>query len=313
MSDYREITSPDHPADTAGDPPPPSASNSALPWLCGLGFLVLAGGIYASWQYPRNGWPAAIQAMQRELSDFDARIVRLEQRPAPISQAEFAKLSARIDVLEGRASDETQLGSRVDAVSGRVESLSGRLQAGLDGIKQQEDRLAGRLGTLEKSAGSLDSVSDHLNRVARLQEAALALAAGHPIGDVPGAPAALAQYAHTAPPTEAQLRILFSQSESAAIAAKQPDNTATPFIDRVWERAQDLVTVHRGEDVVVGNPASVTLGQARVALDAGDLKGAISAIELLKGQPRQAMASWLAEAKSLVDARAALADLAGQA
>jgi hypothetical protein len=81
----------------------------------------------------------------------------------------------------------------------------------------------------------------------------------------------------------------------------------------VWERAQDLVTVHRGDDVVVGNPASVTLGQAREALDAGDLKGAISVVETLRGPPRQAMSDWLAQAKALADARLALANLAGQA
>jgi hypothetical protein len=54
------------------------------------------------------------------------------------------------------------------------------------------------------------------------------------------------------------------------------------------------------------------LGHAREALEAGDLKGAIAAVETLKGQPQQAMAKWLADAKSLVDARAALASLAGQ-
>ena len=80
----------------------------------------------------------------------------------------------------------------------------------------------------------------------------------------------------------------------------------------MWERAQNLVTVHRGEEVLVGNPASVTLGHAREALDVGDLKGAIATVETLKGQPRQAMDTWLADAKSLVDARAALASLAGQ-
>jgi hypothetical protein len=325
MSERTEFPSPDRTDDTVvtSAQSPASSRRDVLPWLCGLGFLVLAGGIYVAWQYPRNAGSTAIQGIEQRLADLGTRISRLEQRPVPASQDEFGKLSARLDVLEGRTSDQTQLGSRVDAVSGRIESLSSRIQTGLDtikqqvqtgfdSIKQQEDRLAGRIAALEKDAGSLDSVSDHLNRLARIQEANLALAAGRPVGDIPGAPPALARFAQKAPPTETQLRLLFSQSEHAAIAAKQPNDTTSPFIDRVWERAQNLVTVQRGDDVVVGNPASVTLGQARAALDAGDLKGAINAVELLKGQPRQAMANWLAEAKSLVEARAALTDMAGQ-
>ena len=65
--------------------------------------------------------------------------------------------------------------------------------------------------------------------------------------------------------------------------------------------------------MVVGNPASVILSRAQAALDAGDLAGAIVAIETLKGQPERAMADWLADAKALEEARAALAQMAAQA
>ncbi len=210
-----------------------------------------------------------------------------------------------------RVPEQTDAGARIDALSGRVESLSGRIQAGLDADKQQTDRLAARVAGLEKNVGSVDVVSGHLNKLTRIQEAAIALASGRPVGDIPDAPPALSKFAHEAPPTEVELRLLFAKSEQAAIAAKQPDEATHPFIDRVWERAQDLVTVHKGDEVVVGNPASVTLGHARTALDSGDLKGAIAIVESLNGQPRQAMDTWLAQAKSLVDARAALASLAG--
>nr|WP_294546355.1 mitofilin family membrane protein [uncultured Rhodopila sp.] len=229
-----------------------------------------------------------------------------------MNQADIGRLAARIDGLDAKAAEQTQVGGRLDGLSGRIEALSGRLQAALDAEKQQADRLSAQVAALEKNAGGLDSVSDHLQRVTRIQEASIALAAGRPVGDVPNAPPALSRFAHEAPPTEVQLRLLFAQSEKAAVDAKQPDDTSEPLIDRVWERAQNLVTVHRGEEVLVGNPASVTLGHAREALDSGDLKDAIATVETLKGQPRQAMAKWLAEAKSLEDARAALASLAGQ-
>jgi len=327
MSEHTEASSPDY-ADNAVTPPPEAPERpqrGALPWLCGLGFLILAGGIYAAWEYPRKTGAPDLQAVQRRLADFDARIAQLEQRPAPespassVSQADLDKLAARVDAVDGKIPDQNQINDRIDAVSGKIEALSGSIQTGMEAtkqqteaIKQQTDRMTARVAALEKASGSLDSVSDHLSRLARIQEASIALAAGRPVGDLPDAPPALARFAHAAPPTETQLRQLFLQSEHAAIAAKQPDNVTVPLMDRIWERAQGLVTVHRGEDVVVGNPSSVTLGQARAALDAGDLKGAISIVELLKGQPRDAMSNWLVEAKSLVDARAALADMAGQ-
>ncbi len=305
---------PERPTDTAAVPPhdPARSQPDLLPWFCGLGFLLLAGGIYVSWQYPRTPGLAANHALEQRIADLDARVGRLEQRPPAVNQADIGRLAARIDGLDAKAAEQTQVGGRLDGLSGRIEALSGRLQAALDAEKQQADRLSAQVAALEKNAGGLDSVSDHLQRVTRIQEASIALAAGRPVGDVPNAPPALSRFAHEAPPTEVQLRLLFAQSEKAAVDAKQPDDTSEPLIDRVWERAQNLVTVHRGEEVLVGNPASVTLGHAREALDSGDLKDAIATVETLKGQPRQAMAKWLAEAKSLEDARAALASLAGQ-
>lgn len=310
MSQQTEFDS--RPTDSVTSHEATRSGRGVLPWLSGLGFLVLAGGIYAVWQYPRTPGLDTTHALEQRLSDLDARVGRLEQRPPAVTQADIARLATQIDGLDAKGAEQTQVGGRLDALSGRIEALSARLQTGLESDKQQEDRLAARIADLEKVEGSLDTVSGHLNRVTRIQEAAISLAAGRPVGDIPGAPPALSRFARAAPPTEVQLRLLFAQSEQAAVAAKQPDNSAEPFAERVWERAQNLLTVHRGDEVVVGNPSSVTLGQAKEALYAGDLKSAITIVETLKGQPREAMAHWLAEAKSLEDARIALANLAGQ-
>jgi hypothetical protein len=293
---------------------PAPARHNLVPWFYGLGFIILAAAIFYLWQYP--GMPGetvsdsvASHAVERQLADIGDRLTRLESRPT----TDLSKITARVDAIDGRIVDQTQLASRLDTLSGRIESLSGRNQTGLDATKQQLDALTNRVAAIESNAVSFEAVIKRLNRVARLQEASFALASGRPIGDLPNAPAALARYAQAAPPTEAQLRLRFPRDEQAALAAKQPDDTNAPLMGRVWERAQGLITIRRGDDVVVGNPSAVALGRARTALDAGDLAGAVAAIDTLKGAPGRAMAIWQADAKALLSARSALADMADHA
>lgn len=303
---------PEQGPDQAVVAPTPSQRNP-MPWLFGLGFLILAVAIFYLWQYPTvpadlAADTSSIHLIQQRLGDIDFRLTRMEQRPPD----ELGKITARLDALEGRIVDQTQLASRLDILSGRIESLLGRDQTGLDATKQQIDALSSRIAAVEASSGSVDVVAKRLNRIAKLQEASFALTAGRPIGDLPGAPQALERYAHTAPPTEAQLRLRFPRDAKAALTAKQPDEMNAPLIDRAWERAQSLITIHRGNDVVVGNEAAITLTRAQSALDAGDLVGAVSAVEALEGEPAQKMANWLADAKSLLSARSALAVMAEQ-
>jgi len=285
------------------------------PWLSGLGFLILAAGIFYLWQNPSVPPPSpdevsARQLVEQRLGDVGSRLTRLEQRPPP----DLGKITARVDALEARAADQSQVSSRIDTVSGRIESLSARGQTAQDAIKQQIDALAGRIAALEASAGTVTAVAKRLNRVARLQEASFALASGQPVGDVPDAPEALTRYAREAPPTEAQIRQRYIPAQRAALAAKPPlDEAEIPFADRVWDRAQSLLTIHRGEEVIVGSPPAITLGQAQAALEAGDLTAAVKAVETLKGEPAQAMTDWLADAKALLSARSALAAMADKA
>jgi hypothetical protein len=285
-----------------------------VPWLYGLGFLVLAAAIFYLWYFPgvmseSADDKSATQGIVQRLADIDSRLTRLEQPPT----IDPGKIVARLDALEGRVGDQAQLATRLDALSGRIESLSGRDQTGIDAARQQIAELATRVATLAANAGNIEVVTQRLNRIARLQAASFALAVGRAIGDIPDAPDALTRFAHVPPPTDADLRIRFPQAEKAALDAHQPDQGNIPFLGRVWDRAQGLVTIRRGEDVVVGNPTAVILNRAQNALDAGDLASAIGAVESLKGLPRQAMASWLSDAKALLDARSAIAQLAAQA
>jgi hypothetical protein len=312
MTDQMLLPPPDESPEPVMAAPKP-LQRDLVPWLYGLGFFVLAVAIFYLWQYPSSPVettevPSVIHAVEQRLADIDARLTRLEQRPT----ADLGKITTRVDAVEGRIADQVQLASRLDTLSGRIESLSGRDQTSLDATKQQLDALTSQVATIRANASGLDAVTKRLDHIAKVQAASFALASGRPIGDLRDAPEPLARFAHTAPPTEAQLRLRFPRDEQTALAAKQPDNTDGPFIDRVWERAQGLITIRRGDNIVVGNPSAVALNHAQAALDAGDLAGAVSAVETLSGQPRQAMANWQADAKALLGARSALADMADQ-
>ncbi len=320
MTKQTSFPSSDEPTVQADMPPIAERPNQPhlFPWLYGLGFLFLTMAILYVWRYPNMppetpGWQPEVLAVQQKLAAVDSRLGRLEQQPNPPSAADLGKLSARLDALEARISSQAQLATHVDLLSSRIESLSARDQSSLDATKQQLEKTVGEVSTLEKAADRIDAVSARVGRIARLQAATLALAAGQPLGNLPDAPPALSRYAEAAPPTEAQLRLAFPQVERAALAANQPSNSSAPFIERTWERAEDLVTIRRGNDVVVGNAPVIAITRARTALEAGDLTAAVNAISSGNPMVVRAAGEWLAQAKALIEARSALADIAAHA
>jgi hypothetical protein len=307
-----------------GEVPPASADVPArrpvtrgdlLPALSAIGFIILLIGLVVVWLNPSV--PPQVRDADQRIASLDARLRQLEARPVPppaASPGDVAKLAARVDALEARQNaDPAQVAQRLDVMAGRIEGLTGRLQTGQDDDKQALQAISARVARLEGAENNAAAVQARVAKVARLQDAAIALADGKPIGDLAGAPPALAKYAHTAPPTEAQLRLAFPAAQRAALKAEQPDPMQAPFADRVWERAQALVTIRRGNDVVVGNQSAVVLAAAKTALDAGDLSKAVATLGQLADAPKKAMAGWLADAQSLLAARTALASMAGQA
>ncbi|HEX5326561.1 MAG TPA: mitofilin family membrane protein, partial [Acetobacteraceae bacterium] len=96
-------------------------------------------------------------------------------------------------------------------------------------------------------------------------------------------------------------------------AASRPEAGDRAFGQRLWQRAQGLISIREGDRVIVGNPAAGVLDEAQTRLDAGDLAGAVAAVSKLTGPPAQALADWLAQANALLAARAALATMAAQA
>lgn len=313
-------------------PPGPTATEAALDQR----LATLEGQVNRLEQHPAPSPPnlapliARIDALERravpDVSALQARVTALEERPvsdlAPLQSRldalearpvpDLGAIQSRLTALEQRPAVDPQVTARMDAIAGRLDALSARSQAAETGLIRRMDADDARIAKLEEGASRVASVADRAARLARLQAAEAALASGQPVGELPGAPAALARYATAKPPTEAALRLAFPAAEQAARAASRPETEGKPFLDRVWNRTQELVTVRQGDQVLVGDPSAGVLARARTALDAGDLAGAVTAVGGLSGEPAQAMAGWLANARALLEARAALADMAAR-
>ena len=289
MSDTPEVP-PAEPEPT--EPAPPEPPTPRRPRLLGalvlaglLGLGLLAGAVaYLFAQKPPPGVdPARVAALESRVGALQQRLDALEKRPTPPAapsqpMPDLRPLEARIAALEQRPPP-------APAPAPPAPDLT-PLQSRIDALQQR--------------------IAD----LAHVQSVALALANGQPLGAWPGAPPALAKFATEKPPTEAELRRDFAAAARRAIDASKPQAAGGSFGQRVLAGIASLVTVRSGDHVIVGAPASVVLDAARERVDAGDLAGAVAALDALDPDAAAVMADWKARAQSLLDARAAVAKLA---
>ncbi|MGI4945187.1 MAG: mitofilin family membrane protein, partial [Janthinobacterium lividum] len=223
--------------------------------------------------------------------------------------ADTTGTSGRLDSLAAKEmADATSMTGRLDSVvakqgadaatlGGRLDTLDGRIAA----VDQQAKQTASQIGTVAERSG----------RVVRMQAAIAALESGQPLGAIPDAPPAVSRFATTPAKTEVELRRSFDAAAEAAEQAGQPAiMESRSFGERLVARAQQAVTVRQGDRVLVGDPLSGRIIRARAALDAGDLAGAVKALDGLAGPAQAAMADWVGQARALLDARTALSSMA---
>ena len=321
------------------EPPPPELPprrRPLLPWLTGAGFLVVAAALFWVWRHPSLPTPSTEPAghLTQQISALQERVARLEQRPQP-SAPDLGPLTAKVTALEQRpVPDPAPLAARVAALEqqrapsapaaapdlaplvARITALEQRPQPDISGLaarvaaleaKQQTDsQLPARVDALGASVNHrLDAEDKAVAHLARVQAAWLALDAGENLGDMPGAPPALARFAQANPPTLAALRLGFPEAAQKALSASRPA-TAKSLWARLRAQAQDLVTIREGDRVVLGDPIAIAVEHARASLDAGDLAASVAALATLQGPAADAMANWLDQARVLLEARAAL-------
>ncbi len=166
---------------------------------------------------------------------------------------------------------------------------------------------------LQASAASLPKLAARARRMALLATATMALQSGQPLGVIPNAPEALVRYAHRAPPTEAGLRAQFATlAPRAAAQAGMANSGRTGLWARLRAHVVDLVSLRRGDQVLIGSRADGSLAAIRRDLALGDLPSAVAAVKTLPAPARAVLQSWLTHADHVLAARAALAQMAEQ-
>jgi hypothetical protein len=273
---------------------------------------------------------AALSAKQDELSAGLAKAQEIAaQKPADIttpspapdhSAQELAAAAAiqaqqQVADLGGKTNQAlSQEKATLEALAQRLDKLEQTEQSDQSATQTQSGEkitaLESRLGKLEQSAGQLQGATKDANLAVKLEAAQASLAAGKPIGDLPGAPPALARFAAAPPPTEAALRAQFPEVKAAILAASHPEETHTTFLSRALARVEQSVTIRQGDHVLVGDPAAGVVARAQASLDGGDLAGAANALSDLTGRAAEAAKSWREQAQALVAARAALLSMA---
>ncbi len=313
-----------------------------MPVLAALGFLLLLVGLAYVWQrqeqflaQPPAVDPAAFAGLEGQARALQTRLAQLEQRAAPDLKplesriaalenkpappptaappapdvsgavtAAVAPLTQRMDALaKSDQASQAALAAKVDAAVAKLDAAGNQEQ---DAARQLATRVDGLEKKLTEAEARATQQAAQAARALRAQQALTALESGKPLGDMPGAPAAVVKFATTKPPTEAELRFAFPAAAARAADASKPAGGNMSIGERMLQHAESLVTVRQGDKVVVGTTAAQILGVAKEKLDAGDLAGAVTALDGLDPSAAQAMAPWRAQAQSLLDARAAL-------
>jgi hypothetical protein len=168
MTEPPAIPPPETPDEPAAEPPPHQpARRSLLPWFSGAGFLILAAAIIWVWQQSPSEPPVATQENEQQLTALEARIARLEQRPAS-QTPDLGPLTGRVSALEQRPAatqaasgqDLTPLADRITALEQRQSPNFAPIEARIAAIEARqsaESQLAGRIDALSARADSLET------------------------------------------------------------------------------------------------------------------------------------------------------------
>jgi hypothetical protein len=258
----------------------------------------------------RSLWPLLGVAGFLILAAGEGYLYRLHQL-IPNNSTAIAVLQAQVTGLQEYANRAQPAPDSVMVQADLTQKIA-NLEATVTVLQTQSAADHAAITTLAANSADLTQLTAKITLLNRLQVARMALDAGQPLGNIPNAPPALALYATTPPPTEAALVLSFPAAARQANLVSVERVQGKSFWSRVLARVEGLVTITNGAHVVVGAPAAAITSQAQALLDAGDLAGAVTALDGLSPTTQAGLGDWLTQARSLLAARAALLNMAGQ-
>jgi hypothetical protein len=296
---------PEPPTPKASDPPPPpppraqksaaapAKRRSLWPIIGIIGFLILAAGEVYLWHLDQTATKTASSA-QAPIADQQMQIGALQNQIAALQQS-----TAKVQPAPDSIAVQADLGEKTAVLTAEVAALQTQIAT---------DHAT--LTTLSANSTDLTKLTAKIESLNQLASARMALDSGQPLGTIPNAPPALAAFATTPPPTMAQLVLTYPDAAQKADAASTEKATKNSFWARVAGRLESLITIANGNHVILGSPAAAVTAQAGTQLDAGDLAGAVATLtQNLSPTTQAAMSDWLAQASSLLAARAAIIKL----
>jgi hypothetical protein len=274
-------------------PAPPAAGTQAksggilLPALGVIAFLLLAGG--------------------------EAYLYLLHQATPPVAAAQIAGLQSQISAVQNTVTAAIPAANS-QAAQATLQQKFITLDAQVQAMQAAQATDHGTLSQLAANNVDLTKLAAKIETLNRLETARMALESGQPLGDIPNALPALAKYATTPPPTEAELVLAYPAAaqavNDASIARADKGNS---LLTGAMARVESLVTISKGSKVLVGAPAAAITAQAQAQLNAGDLAGAVATLTNgLSAQTQAAMGDWLSRAQALLAARNAIIALGAQ-
>ena len=261
---------------------------------------------------------AALKQSLDELSNREptpapdtAALTDLQNRVATLSSALTALKSAGGGDASAVAGSLADLTKEVDALSARLKTVPG------------EERIAALETNADALSRKVDELSPKIDSAAALAPAvaadglAAALEAGRPftaelaalrtLGVDAKAVDGLAPYGDSGLPTLSALRAEF-EAAIAPIDLSAPIPEGTGVVDRLLASARGLVAVRPAHPTEGADPAAV-VARIRGALDAGDLKTALTEWDALPGGVKDATANWAKVAAARRDADDLVAEL----
>ena len=340
------------PAAPAPEPPvaaPPPVLARASPWrvrapvLALAAFLLLAAGIGAvAWDAR-----AKLGALAEREALLARRLAAIEERGAPdaglgrrltaleeaaqrsrpetataANAAEIASLRARIEALaRERAEAPAAGGAALAALAARLDETAAALatlrsevaRSGASGTRMDADvaralMLAAAAGRLRAAIAAGRGFTDELAaaRTAAAASPAL-LAALAKLAEGAGA-----ERAGAGVPDRARLVAELPDRATAALAAMRAQ-AGEGWTARTLARLAGVVSVRRVGAEVAGEDAEALIARAEARAGAGALAGAVAELDRLPPPAAAAFAPWLADARALLAAEAALAALDAEA